>query len=737
MISSKIRLLSGQCPSCHHALLDAFTSFARVSKPSVAVGPSRRLPVGTPGSHRQIATINRCLSDAVRQEDDLEGETEHSSTGKFEQPSADHEAPNNNPELPWYLRVETSQRMASPLSDRQRLPDLPPNPPPLLQLMLEHISIELGLDDLSLVDLRKLDPPPALGSNLLMVLGTARSEKHLHVSADRFCRWLRTEFKISPYADGLLGRGELKLKMRRKARRAKVLSRVGSSETGNADDGLRTGWVCVNVGTVEDGNIAAQSESSIEGYVGFGAGTEGVKIVIQMLTGEKREELDLERLWGQALARQERKRARILQGEQDAMAALGIEVGAVPIEKDSPSKHNSLQPSSQFEKPSNHLPQTRSFHSSSRFFSILSSSRMIAEDDLPNASELEPRILSPSEQDTKSSLESRSPKLSNPRRQGSSGFNDNMRLLSLQSRLKYLKGLPKKDAIEVLGQGVNDTRSTSFLRSFYDSYPLFPNAQLWEHRLSLICYAINIGHHSYTKPDLVSVFQEMQASAVHIPASVFTLVVCTLLQPAYRRPIDFSRPSLSVEVIQIAVDVLEDMTLRGENIMGEEIITSLQVTTIITPDQEPKNGTRLHTDAQQRLRLLVDDYDLPKRSTESYSRVLNACAEAGKWDNFWSNWDSISRNFQRRDEELYALMFRRIAQKNHQAETMRVLRTFIPLMGREEPPIKLQGEIAEAVLQCVSIADPAVETDVQTERNERGEWVRLYRKCIDGLRVGV
>ena len=75
------------------------------------------------------------------------------------------------------------------------------------------------------------------------------------VAADRLCRWLRTEHKLSPYADGLLGRNELKLKMRRKAKRARLMSAVGAKATAETsiDDGIRTGWVCVNVGRVEGG----------------------------------------------------------------------------------------------------------------------------------------------------------------------------------------------------------------------------------------------------------------------------------------------------------------------------------------------------------------------------------------------------------------------------------------------------------------------------------------------------
>lgn len=236
--------------------------------------------------------------------------------------------------VPWYLQEQPQEPAEpSPIAHRQRLPDLPEYAPELLQPLLQHVSVELGLDNLTLLDLRRLDPPPALGSNLLMIIGTARSEKHLHVSADRLCRWLRTEYKMSPYADGLLGRNELKLKIRRKVKRARLMSAVGSKATGSGeiDDGIRTGWVCVNVGKVEGGELPEEQSKlqRAEGMVGFGAHTKGSNIVVQMLTEEKRGEVDLEKLWSGIMNRatkekeKEAEEARIeaspeLRAERDA-----------------------------------------------------------------------------------------------------------------------------------------------------------------------------------------------------------------------------------------------------------------------------------------------------------------------------------------------------------------------------------------------------------------------------------
>jgi hypothetical protein len=220
--------------------------------------------------------------------------------------------------------------------------------------------VRIGLDNLTLLDLRSLDPPPALGANLIMIIGTARSVKHLNVSADRFCRWLRSEWKLRPVADGLLGRNELKLKLRRKARRQKMMGLVGAGarEAGNEDDGITTGWVCVNIGMVDpslqprvrqtDGDAAldadqehdtyseeedviasqAEQQDDLEDdldhtsehdpnqnpedtYIGFGSHSNHPRIVVQMFTDEKRAEMDLEGLWDWRNTRRVSKNQRL------------------------------------------------------------------------------------------------------------------------------------------------------------------------------------------------------------------------------------------------------------------------------------------------------------------------------------------------------------------------------------------------------------------------------------------
>lgn len=307
--------------------------------------PLTRVQLTTVGARdkniqQSFSTSQVRTSDLVQQQQQNQLTRDEETSLEAEQYAESSEIPEPAASVtPWYLQVDMPQRASNPLLERQQIPELPSEPPPLLKPMLEHVSIDLGLDDLTIFDLREIDPPPALGANLIMVLGTARSEKHLHVSAERFCRWLKTAHKLNPYADGLMGRGELKLRLRRKLRRARLLSSVGSSQTSATDDGLRTGWICVNVGTVQDGRASVGDLSTQHGYVGFGSEAEGAKVVIQMLTQEKREELDLEELWGNMVKRHERKKNRISKAQREVSA--NLEVGQSSIselsESDLPS----------------------------------------------------------------------------------------------------------------------------------------------------------------------------------------------------------------------------------------------------------------------------------------------------------------------------------------------------------------------------------------------------------------
>ncbi|KAK1725940.1 uncharacterized protein BDZ83DRAFT_575494 [Colletotrichum acutatum] len=211
-------------------------------------------------------------------------------------------------ETPWFLEVEAP--IHPPKEDVSPLPELPSNPPAILEPLLKYVYEEMGLDDLSLLDLRALDPPPALGPNLLMLFATSRSERHLHVSASRLVKWLRFHHKIEANADGLIGPGELKTKLRRMRRKAKLLGSSAMVAKGG-DDGISTGWICVNLGTSGSTYSEGERFDSQGKMSGFGGPATGSTIVVQVMTESRRNELDLERLWSQQLVRSEAQERKL------------------------------------------------------------------------------------------------------------------------------------------------------------------------------------------------------------------------------------------------------------------------------------------------------------------------------------------------------------------------------------------------------------------------------------------
>lgn len=203
-------------------------------------------------------------------------------------------------DTPWFLDVQPPRH--APLHHIASLPKVPEDAPHLLEPMMKYIYEDMGLDELSMLDLRELDPPAALGSNLIMIFGTARSERHLHVSAGRFVRWLRRNHQVGARADGLIGPGELKTKLRRLRKKAKMLG-TNTLILPGADNGISTGWVCVNFKAHDHGAQEASSYDEGGRFSGFGTPLTGTTIVVQCMTESRRNELDLETLWRGILKR--------------------------------------------------------------------------------------------------------------------------------------------------------------------------------------------------------------------------------------------------------------------------------------------------------------------------------------------------------------------------------------------------------------------------------------------------
>ena len=713
------------CFNCRLALLKAFISNAGSLSRPVIRPTYPKLKGIRPKSDRPFSTCNSWRFGRA-QEWLLEHRAlDHEATAEQHLRQAENELPTSISSIPWYLQVETPPRQSNPLLERQEIPELPPDPPPLLKPMLEHISVELGLDSLLVFDLRKIDPPPALGANLLMVIGTARSEKHLHVSADRFCKWLKRTHKLTPYADGLLGRGELKLKLKRKTRRARLLSSVGSSETRDVDDGLRTGWICVNVGTIDDGKGTTESYIGNEGYIGFGGEAGGTKVVIQMLTEGKREELNLEGLWSKIQQRQQRKDELIANGQDELLSHQGSSQSSPHHEV---AGHTFSSLSARHSNKANvSFNQVRHYHHVPG--SAAEEFKPWGDIDYTGLYKPSPEAVVQMPEDS-SALRETGTAPSQPRNvqfeshQGH--FSDASKPIMLRALVNHLERLPLNDALKALGHGPNDFKSTPFLSSFYQSYPLFPSADHWECRLAVVCHGIKIGHSGYSKAHLNSLACEMQSSLVEIPARVFSLIYKAFLLPNPQRADRHQRrPSIGPIALGHAVDALEAMSFRGHRILTDEVCSDLLVGAI-------RMNSHLRSSSDQgprRLKDLLDHVSDKPLDLGNELRILHECADQQKWSILEAIWRGFARIMRPRPKELYQALFKRVAQRNHQAYVIRMLRERVPDMAQEEPPVRFDKELAEAVMDCLLIAEPNVKSMAMDESNHDREWVRLWRHC--------
>lgn len=655
--------------------------------------------------------------------------------------------------VPWYLQVEPPSKPPRPLSERQRIPDLPKSSPAIMQPLLQQLSIDLGLDDLALLDLRELDPPPALGANLFMIIGTARSEKHLHVAADRLCRWLRSEYKLRPDADGLLGRNELKLKMRRKNKRAKLLGSGTSNDDG--DDGVRTGWVCVNVGTVENATAPGESLPQVVGFIGFGKQAERVKIVVQLLVEEKREELDLEKLWSGILKRRTFAESGLL--EESTGAA----------EEESDIHHSSSLASAERFPRSNSVQstatvtplsiQSRGFHTGSRFFVPVVEATPLADPSFtqPSSAQDQPtytNVASLHEQVMLLLNSGKPMKYVEARRLTMAHRftvaelqNDRWRIYLLNWLRSYIESLPLQIDFKLHGKNSEYRSSSQFLHCFYETISPFPSPTEWEFKVWLHCFARKLRHRAYSTKVLSKFFEDLQLSGTTISNETYIQLLRSTL-----RPIPWAvhqRPDIAQR--ELAVKILQDMYDRTGNILTEDVFVALQESLAVIPKLNPEFLRQLSIppnadittcdlpipntsvrSVQSRVDALMSTFHVRVLNDENRIRLMDLYAKKYNWVDFWRLWRSIAREGEARSPALWARMFQLVALTGHQRGCMNVLRTWIPDMDREEPEVKPEGELLVAVKACLQVADPSMDKEKIGDPAAKGEWINLWRRCL-------
>lgn len=579
----------------------------------------------------------------------------------------DQKATTSDGEVPWYLQVE-APRHPTLLQKPVPLPEIPEGSPRLMEPLLKYVSDELGMDDLELLDLRELDPPAALGPRLIMLFGTARSERHLHVSADRLVRWLRGK-GVSASADGLLGRNQLKVRLRRAARKAKLL---GSSGVGaNVDDGIGTGWICVHLGAVEGSNEEIQFLDEQGRPTGFGVPDTGTTIVVQLMTEAKREELDLEGLWKDTLDKSLRKNKGLPVSEKPQ------EITILPPDRSSSvrsERHLDPAGSRYFSTWTRRL----NINLSLDFSDNPLSSVVLGECQESSAAQAAHML----HQDTKSKL---------------------YVLTQLRSYLKRLS----KDEVDAILVKHPKVAPSPFLQLYDRAMENLAPVLAWEHRMwlwntarsrDLPGYDLGVAK-NWLREILLSSPVMTRGIALHLIQSVFAV-------PA-------STDVVARDQAALVMEVIDSMFARGQKVLDHDVL----VTVIEALVRHPSPSSEAARILAQFEDLLVQA-DLPCPSEDLIIRLMYAYADQGRWERFWDVWRIPPRYCQGRSWRLYAHAYRIFAKDAHRARCIDALRRLYYEMKHEEPPVPINDSIRKNLKDCIDIADPAA-SEIARQCTER------------------
>lgn len=543
----------------------------------------------------------------------------------------------------------------------------------------------MGLDDLNLMDLRALDPPAALGPSLIMLFGTARSDRHLHISAGLLRSWLRDR-GIHAHADGLLGRKEFKIKQRRAQRKAKLLGTSANPAAPN--DTFTTRWVCMNLGTI---GSTPSDETAIEtaggGFTGFGTRQTGTTIVVQVLTESKRTELDLETLWSRILAR--RGKTTVVEDDLEY------------VEADTPANELSV-----FDEGGS--PKVMATPLQRRFFSTSSRRR------------------SPShESDQVTHPPQHSPPADNVDTLLDPVTYLGHKLAELEQLQAQFADLAYQEAVEALGHSeTGQLLASPFLRSWNRAMRFLPREQSWQFRLWLLMAGRKLALPRFTLSSLRDLVHEMELYGIICYRDHYL----EMLQGVYLESSDGEVP-LSGQS-ELALEILNIMLERGEPIVTTDVIISLIESLART--QSPGQQKR---ELQAVLEKFMLQADLPYMGESAIVRLLDAYAAQDNWERWWEVWRVPPKHLQARSETLYVHLWATMAASGHQRRCREAIRECFYEMLREHPPIKPVGAVKEALEACIRIADPSAEeiarrvkvSDPRTKHMARFEFVHMFK----------
>lgn len=650
-------------------------------------------------------------------------DTRTNDTSSVEKAVEEAEVAVDEQSVPWYLK-DTYVNKSALIPEREPLPTLPENPPALLGEIIEHLDTQLGVTDMKIMDLRSLIPAPALGNEIIMVFGNTRSERHLHVTADKICRYLRSNHGIRPYADGLIGRNAQKLINRRRIRRGKV----AASQLGEKDELVATEWVCVNTG-----------------YEG---------VILQLFTPRRREELNLEALWERKLdtsrKNMEKMANAMAQGKQVMLEELYDDEEEAPVEyaieemndEEAIVNESSSSPSIFPIGPLSSFPkhQTRALHTTRtlcsqgfRVTGLSNTSVRSSYQKLPTTYQdfirqvpfLSADIQNGAYNTIERSFNTFYPGRNFPQAMKQAGI--------LYAHVHHLQNFPHKKACETLGETAFDTTSTPFLRSFFQEMPAVLEHIHYHAWLSLLIQGHTLKPSAYPESCFQEFITQMKASGMNVPVPFYTAILEVLATTSELRKnpegsSTYIKTRETTRRMEEMVKILSDMSRSSFHDIKTPEIYSLITRGLMSKDIEGihkiamevcelptaakhTRGALQHARKEyapdRRLFLierLMDHFQIKQDKPEWYTQFLTAAAIAGYWPAFWNRWNDIHFHGASRGRQMYKLVLGLVSMSENQIEAVNTLRNLQYSMSKEQPMIVLDLELARGFLAVMDVA---------------------------------
>lgn len=684
-----LRASAAGCSACRQSVLRLFVSphapaigrTLAVRRPPIA-SSSLLLPrSSSPGRFSFYSTQSSPNHESEEAEDPDEWGESDLKAVLAEDVKGEAKPTTDSEESPWYLQEEPP-RHPTLVTELQPLPEIPQNTPAILGDLVKCLAEDMGLDDLNLMDLRSLDPPAALGPSLIMLFGTARSERHLHISAGRLKSWLRKK-GFNAHADGLIGRKDFKTALRRRQRKAKLLGTTPSP----AESGLTTRWICMNLGTIEYQSTEEMPLESANGTMtGFGVRqTGGTTIVVQMFTESKRKEMELELLWSRILARRGNK--ALVEDDLEY-----VEANADPNELSIFTEGGSPKV---IARPS----QRRFFSTSCRRLSLDRESNQVTNQSTPTPASSSVDIVLDPVKDLAA------------------------KIAALEQLQVHFSRLPHSIAIEILSPWEGDHQS-QWMAQWNAALSHLAPEQSWRFRLWLVTTGRKLGIQAFTLRHLRELVEEMELLGIMCDRSQFL----ELLQTIYLKDPQSNTPV--AEQSDLALNILNIMFERGQPVIATDVFVSLL---------ESLARTNNPSDEKRHLQTVLEKFmlqaDLPYIGEEGVIRLLDAYAAQDNWDRWWDVWRMAPQHGLPRSKNLYVHMWSTMAASQNQRRCREALRSFFFEMFHEQPPVMPEGAVKDALEACIRVADPDSEElarnivvqDTQTAMAAEAEFVHMWR----------